>query len=237
MTKRKALLLGAVSVPLIGVLCCVWFIFNARRPCKLEEPDVVSGRLEKFVDKSLLTGEPCAPPCWQGITPGTTPGTEAVEILKGLEFVDPDSIRRGEYSKGERVTWEMIFGGDEIAYMWFDSNGIVDAIGYDLRYRITLQELIDAIGDPDGVMTCLYLAPPDSFATPDCWTVSVVWLEQGLTVYVAAVPMSDENPARVQPNLVISRAGYSSPVSSSQEYTGNDGCMDSDFVAWEGFDE
>ena len=117
----------------------------------------------------------------------------------------------------------------------FDSKGIVDSIGYDLRYRITLQELIDAIGDPDGVMACLHMAPPDSVTIPDCWSVDVVWLDQGLTVYVAEVPMSDENPARVQPDFVISSAMYFLPVSSSQEYIEDYGWgNDTDFVTWEG---
>ena len=119
MTKKKVLLLGAIVAFLMSVLCCVWFFTSARRPCKLKEPNVVSGRRVRFVDKSLLKGEPCAPPCWQGTTPGTTSETRAVYILKRLEFVNPDSVRVDKYSEGERVTWETIFGGDETAYMWF----------------------------------------------------------------------------------------------------------------------
>ncbi|MXX50579.1 MAG: thioredoxin domain-containing protein, partial [Chloroflexi bacterium] len=36
-------------------------------------------------DNSLLTGEPCAAPCWQGIKPGETSLAEALEIVEQLD--------------------------------------------------------------------------------------------------------------------------------------------------------
>ena len=38
-------------------------------------------------DDSLLTGEPCAAPCWQGITPGETALADALDIVQALDGV------------------------------------------------------------------------------------------------------------------------------------------------------
>ncbi|MBN1284290.1 MAG: hypothetical protein JXB47_02725 [Anaerolineae bacterium] len=39
------------------------------------------------VDASLLTGEPCAPPCWQGLKPGVTALQEVRAFLENSPFV------------------------------------------------------------------------------------------------------------------------------------------------------
>lgn len=38
----------------------------------------------KRIDRSILTDDPCAPPCWNGITPGQTKGDEAHRLLVEL---------------------------------------------------------------------------------------------------------------------------------------------------------
>ena len=40
-----------------------------------------------LADTSLLTGEPCDPPCWQNIVPGETTLAEALEIVSALDAV------------------------------------------------------------------------------------------------------------------------------------------------------
>ncbi|HUW14593.1 MAG TPA: hypothetical protein VM537_33040, partial [Anaerolineae bacterium] len=39
------------------------------------------------VDTSLLTGEPCEPPCWQGLTPGESTEEDVAEFMKATRFV------------------------------------------------------------------------------------------------------------------------------------------------------
>lgn len=44
-------------------------------------------------DRSFLTDQPCAAPCWYGIVPGESSKAEVVETLNSLPFVDERSIK------------------------------------------------------------------------------------------------------------------------------------------------
>jgi hypothetical protein len=69
---------------------------------------LVSACLEmpRAQDTSLLTrSEECQPPCWHGIVPGHTTAHEAIGILRGIEFVDPQTVERATWSTGEVIEW------------------------------------------------------------------------------------------------------------------------------------
>jgi hypothetical protein len=63
------------------------------------------------VDTSLLTGEPCEPPCWQGLTPGVSTEEEVNEFLRTSELVDRITLFRSDITLGTgevvgvRVQW------------------------------------------------------------------------------------------------------------------------------------
>lgn len=208
--------------------------------CDFEEPAIVSGDQAAIVDKSLLTGEPCAPPCWHNITPGITSATEAVEILKGLEFVNPDSISQEKSNLGGgAIAWRTVFAEDknDIVGILFDQNGIVYRIRiYELWYFVTLRELIDAIGEPDGIMTRRIMRP-DGWS--DCMTVSIVWFDKGLEVTIASAPLSEETLSLVKPNIAIRRVTYFPSVSDLEGYVAiqDDPYLPQDtFIEWQGFE-
>ncbi|HUW96175.1 MAG TPA: hypothetical protein VMW58_10345, partial [Anaerolineae bacterium] len=56
------------------------------------------------LDKSLLTGEPCEPPCWQGLVPGTSTEAEVDEFLATSEYVEP-GIEKSRYPGGLEIRW------------------------------------------------------------------------------------------------------------------------------------
>jgi len=65
---------------------------------------------------------PCAPPCWQGITPYETSEEEAFDILQGLSFVDPATV------KLEHQRWKRTGSDDQAVLSWhsrtdFDERG------------------------------------------------------------------------------------------------------------------
>lgn len=106
-------------------------------PTRVEDPD--------SVDKSLLTGEPCAPPCWYGLVPGESSADEVVSTLKSLPFVDGDSIIE------DFITWKssVMNTDDYVGYIRIEENK-VELLSIELEYDLTLQELIDVLGEPAG---------------------------------------------------------------------------------------
>ncbi|NIN68634.1 MAG: hypothetical protein GTO63_28795, partial [Anaerolineae bacterium] len=58
---------------------------------------------EPLVAEGLLTGEPCGPPCWQGLVPGTSTEAEVDEFLAASEYVD--GVSKEEYWKTHDIRW------------------------------------------------------------------------------------------------------------------------------------
>lgn len=78
-----------------------------------------------LADTSLVDGEPCAAPCWRGITPGETTFDEAVAILEDED--DLLNIEVQEQNGAKLATWESTEGipccqmtsqdGEEITFL------------------------------------------------------------------------------------------------------------------------
>lgn len=203
----------------------------------LSSPDAVSGELEELVDKSLLTGEPCAPPCWYGIIPGKTSETDALGIVNGLEFINRDTIMVHEGVRGGTVSWQTVFDEDSslVEGLSFDESGVVYQIGMILRYPMTLQGVIDVIGDPDGLMSSLIMGYDGSANDK---SIDIVWFDEGLEAPVAYLPISERTSSSVvEPDSSIRYLTYFPSVSSVGEYIHIRGKDPADFVQWEGFDK
>lgn len=106
------------------------------------------------VDRSFLTGEPCAPPCWYGAVPGQIDIEELHEVLEGLDFVDPRSIvefvvvRRGK--EVPVLEWDCSYLDNHwCGRAFFNSDmrlsELVLAIGYDL----TVEDAVERLGPPE----------------------------------------------------------------------------------------
>jgi hypothetical protein len=102
-------------------------------------------------DRSILTGFPCAPPCWQGITPGITNDQEALEILQMNSLIKRGSINPAGSSLSGGCTWEW-----RTSWKWIDpgiswKNGVVDIITLGLTFNLTVNEVIEKFGIPEYV--------------------------------------------------------------------------------------
>jgi hypothetical protein len=107
-------------------------------------------------DESLITGEPCAAPCWLGITPGVTSWREARTIVEDLV---PEAQLQVEDQEGqigaiwrtaetEQFCCAIVSNYDEAV----DENDVVDYIQIRLAPNVTLGELIEVHGEPSYVV-------------------------------------------------------------------------------------
>ncbi|MCY3834023.1 MAG: thioredoxin domain-containing protein [Chloroflexi bacterium] len=96
---------------------------------------------ERFLnDKSLISGDPCEPPCWRGIVPGATKLDEALEIAQSLEGI---VVQQGE----QDFQFGMI-DGPACCQVSADESQIVTAIILQFAPGITLGDAIDKHGEP-----------------------------------------------------------------------------------------
>ena len=109
-----------------------------------------AGYRESVTDRSLFTSQPCAPPCWQGITPGETTAEEAMGILQSSPYVKKESIERtGSYALGAiGAYWRASPGGVRVRLR----DGLVHEIALGTPYRLTLGEVVEQFGVPEAIV-------------------------------------------------------------------------------------
>ena len=111
------------------------------------------------LDTSLLTGEPCEPPCWQGLTPGVSTEDQVNEFLRTSPFVQRTTIYRGSVTRGAEIVgvsidWlstANVQGARAINSFHVEDGVLQDIIVY-LDSGATLEELLEVYGPPDGIL-------------------------------------------------------------------------------------
>jgi len=108
---------------------------------------------------NFIKNQVCEPPCWQGITPGTTTFDEAWTIAQSLVSTDNNLIGQLPMSIDRDVVFRFI----DIDYKSVgvglrpDSQGIIEEIGFTFRRHRDepeLQDLIEIYGNPVSVDIC-----------------------------------------------------------------------------------
>jgi hypothetical protein len=167
-----------------------------------EEQRFPTGEAAAKVDKSLLTDEPCAAPCWYGIEPGVSTRWEARRIIDGLEFV------RSSTDIGSGILyWEssLMDPGIENHIKYQDYTDIVQEIGIWLEYELPLKDLIDAKGEPDGLIASY-------MDMRGVVSVQAFWKKYGLYVGLDTGVEHDMDAAidSIEPDTRVFAAYYSS---------------------------
>lgn len=120
---------------------------------------------EKTVDVSdggFLSGEPCSAPCFWNITPGITTEKQAMDELSSkldVKSCDPRDSRNSGGTRGN------LCSGISIS---FDDQSIVNMIGFDSSQKITVADVINKYGYPNGVSISILgieMQPPVSFCS------------------------------------------------------------------------
>jgi hypothetical protein len=111
-------------------------------------------------DRSLLTGTPCAPPCWQGVIPGLTTADEALEILAdagyepsrspGSDAIDWSPMIRRNPRRSQPVSNWLVFRRIE---------RVVEYMSIALEFDLTAQEVLDQYGPPESYQAFLSEEP------------------------------------------------------------------------------
>lgn len=130
-----------------------------------------------------LKGVPCRAPCWEGITPGKTSATEAIEILKQSPLVA--YVQQGRYAPSSGlgdVSWDWI-NGDKGGYANYPINTSAQIIGSifpAFRQRYALRDVLQAYGEPSHILAQAKQGPDiGSGIFYDVW---LVYLPQGLAL-------------------------------------------------------
>jgi len=139
------------------------------------------------LDTSLLTGEPCEPPCWQGLTPGESTEEDVAEFIRATRFVDTRTIYRGRLTRrgevvGVSIQWSSTAGVGGRSNSFHIEGGVLKDIIISPDYDLTLQRLFERYGPPET-----YRAILQGFERQ--WVdVILFYPTHGFTVYLALRP-------------------------------------------------
>ncbi len=99
-----------------------------------------------------MTGEPCAVPCWRGITPGETSWSDALTILEDDPSIEDPTVQTAEDSAAVAASFKEPGGVDSSGQVFSDDGDVVSLIFLRLAPDMTLDEVLDVHGEPTYVI-------------------------------------------------------------------------------------
>ncbi len=161
---RKALVFG-----LIALLAFVTFGSLAQSGSAQTSPPLKS---DKYLnDTSIISGDPCGPPCFANIVPGKTKFTDAVTALKA----DKRFTNVITQENPLQAAWATA-AGEQCCQISADDTGTVNAILLRLAPHVTAKQLLDKYGNPTYVTEVDYSAAEVA--------VALIFPKNGLVAWV-----------------------------------------------------
>lgn len=210
--KNRARFLGCLILANFNLIACA-------QPHSTVPPLVTATRSIPITPTSStwmtrwLGGAPCAPPCWEGITPGVTTMTEAAEILKknpliiDTQVITDDTFRYGDL----RWKWsDGTVGGRGISYAK-TSQHIIIFIQPSYPTRFRFHDVIAVYGEPSHVMASAGY-PPD-FGSPIGYSLLIFYKNKGL-VFAGGYDVDNLGKPILSLDMSVGSPGFYEPTSS-----------------------
>ncbi len=100
-------------------------------------------------DASLLTRQPCAAPCWYGITPGITTEAAARALLPTVRFYSAaDDVTENRQGTVAWTTW--YYTDSRLVNRLTVDHGVVSVIHVEPGLPFTLKDIVSIYGSPPG---------------------------------------------------------------------------------------
>jgi hypothetical protein len=151
---RYLMNLASYCILLLFLSACLEPNSGAHQGIKTDEPNGHSNLTEEkglfdIGDGGLLSGEPCAPPCFLGVIPGVTTEDEARDTLRnrGVELQQCK-----EFNDGMEGGMHSIVCGHAFLINFQFRSDVVDSVGFGPTLSLTVGDAIAKYGDPDAVV-------------------------------------------------------------------------------------
>lgn len=164
-----------------------------------------------------LKSIPCRPPCWEGITPGLTTASKAVEILKQSPIVVNTKIGVDRLlPELGYVVWNWI--GNEKGEKGDDGEANYDARTpekllyvihprYDIAFN--LKDIMQAYGEPSHVIATAF--PNPDINSGLTYSIKIVYINQGFALDMGVISKDGSNKPTLSADLSLTRPDFFVP--------------------------
>ena len=187
-----------------------------------------------LMNQSWLTDIPCRAPCWHGIEPGKTSGSETLEIVKKLPFINSENMITSKRQFPDESEPDGI-PGQEVWFSCKEPSNVYcvymqikkDVLAWFLvlpNYEITFQQAVDKLGPPDGFISSIQ--NPEGQIICD---VSIIWIDRQIELVHVGEKLGlfeknlcdliVQNDNKMIPNLSISRILYQTKKMTEETIT------------------
>jgi len=104
-----------------------------------------------LVDRSFMTDIPCTAPCWQGIVPGETSRSQAMQILEDSPYIRKGSLQEAGTSEVGGVMWWWYAPGRRLKSSISWRGDVVQKITLGLTYDLTVDQVVSKFGPPEAI--------------------------------------------------------------------------------------
>lgn len=157
---------------------------------------------EALVAQGLLTGEPCSPPCFQGLVPGSSTEHDVRQFLRSDEYaVGPYTVIERSQEGVLVMMWDRRgLGGQKNEFQIQDD--ILSLMSMYVDSDVTLEQVVDRYGAPDKFAAGLRMSGRVHTV------VGLFYREVGM---ILDVHLYDVVP-HLKPDTKVVRAWYFEPV-------------------------
>jgi len=206
LTGDKRRFLALVVIVVLVLLVSAWLLMRWRRAPEVSSYAVVPPDLSMTVVDGILSGNPCAPPCWQGVAPGT-----AIERDSVVALVEALPNVRNIWGNPAQVRWTWSrWVGDGTAYndvYWVA--GRVLHITLSIDGDLTVGDVLREYGPPEATNGGQGGLPEHPYTY-----FQLLYPTQGIEF---ETHLSVQDPT-LEPTAMILNASYSVPAESLQDW-------------------
>lgn len=140
---------------IFSLLCMIQYILIAACSTGAEGDQFLPTPGPEYVDKSLLAGEYCDPPCWHGLILDQSSSDEVISVVESLSFIDSESFRMTKTylhnQIGEIYGYNYQYPENQGCCSFWISGGTLSFITIRPNYHLPFSEVIEVLGEPDFV--------------------------------------------------------------------------------------
>lgn len=211
------------------------FILVACTSTGNETPPISASEFEIF-----FGDDSCSWPCWQGITPGVTTSSDALQLLQASPVVLKSTVQSYEYEQkpgSGYARWEWEFGKNQRVLnadmAWQD--GIVHNIRLLKAPIVSIGEIIDRFGPPEKVSVFDCAPTPEQ---PLEWCASFYYIKRGCQIILNWKMPENADDIQFSPSDPISFVYLSEPSAIEDRLSHSGSVSDSDINDlrdWKGY--